>query len=203
MVCLAMRSPEYLNWLSTKRLVALMIRPRTAVLRLRELWHASRSRQIRSDIDLSNLPGVTLQQAVTGTDLASVLDLYKRNPSRLIIAPCDRQALETLLSRKVVFYRILDKVGNHVGNLGYQCARRMFSYLQIDYRYRGGGYALAAQLEGERVVARQCVDCIYAQVFRENYRALSTYFSLGWKVDHEQSTQEYFTLTKALSLVGR
>jgi hypothetical protein len=175
------------------------MRPRLAVLRLRELWHARQSGPVRSNIDLSNLPEIKLHRAVTAADLASVVDLYNRNPSKLIIAPCDQQTLEQMLSQKVVFYQVLDDKGNHVGNLGYQSARRMISYLQIDYHYRGRGYALAAELAGERAVALQGIDHVYAQVFRINRRGLSTFLSLGWKIDYGKSTGEYFVLDKTLS----
>lgn len=87
-----------------------------------------------------------------------MINLYKRNHSRLNIASRNQNALEGMLSRNVIFYRILDKDRNHVGNLGYQCARRMISYLQIDYPYRRRGYALAAELAGERAVALKGVS---------------------------------------------
>ena len=86
-----------------------------------------------------------------------------------------------------------------MGNLGYQGARKMFSYLQIDYSHRSRGYALAADLAGERMAALMGVNCVYAQVFRTNHRALSTFFSLGWRIDHEESTQAYITLKKDLT----
>jgi hypothetical protein len=193
-----MRVLENLNWQTAGRLMGWIRRPRQAVLGLRELLHARKAGPVRSNIDLSNLPEVQLVLAKNSPDLASVILLYKRNPSRFIIAPRSREALEKMLSDNVIFYRILDSRGNHVGNLAYQSARRMFSYLQIDFPYRSQGYGLAAELAGERTLAVQGVQSVYSQVFRNNHRALSTFFSLGWEIDPHQSTNEYLTLKKAL-----
>ena len=202
MVFPEVRVSDYLHWRTAGRLVGHIKRPRLLILQLREYWHARQSGPVHSDIDLSNLPEVELQRATTDSDFESVISLYQRNPSRLIIAPHSRQALDDMVSREVIFYRIMDSEGDHVGNLGYQSARSMFSYLQVDYPYRGRGYALAAELAGERMVAKQGTDCVFAQVFRSNRRALSTFFSLGWQIDHGQSTDEYLALKKCLEVPG-
>jgi hypothetical protein len=129
-----MRVLEYLNWHTVKRLMVWLTRPRQAVLGLRELLHARKAGPVRSNIDLSNLPEVQLVLAKNSPDLASVILLYKRNPSRFIIAPRSREALEKMLSDNVIFYRILDSRGNHVGNLAYQSARRMFLTFHTEAR---------------------------------------------------------------------
>jgi hypothetical protein len=193
-----MKTHDYLHWANAERLISWIRDPRQIFLKLREIWLAGRACPVRSDIDLSRLPEVKLRRAKTVPDLAAVIRLYQVNPSRLNIAPRNQQALDKLLARNVIFFLILDNTGNHVGNLGYQAPRRMLSYLQIDYSRRGRGYGLAAELAVEQIIATQGVRSVYAQVFRRNNRALSTFLSLGWDIDNDRSTEEYFTLKKNL-----
>jgi GNAT superfamily N-acetyltransferase len=104
-----------------------------------------------------------------------------------------------MIARGVEFYRVLDVHGAHVGNMGYQARRQMFSYLQVDFPYRGRGIALAAKLVLEGQIADRGVEVAYAQVFRDNRRALTTLLSLGWEIDDDASTDSYYLLRKRLA----
>lgn len=197
-----MKAHDFPGWGKAERLISWVRSPRQTFLKLREIWYAGRARPVRPDIDLSQLPEVELRRAKTAPELAAVVRLYQRNPSRLNIAPRNQRAFEKLLSRSVIFFLVLDNKGNHVGNVGYQAPRRMLSYLQIEYSLRGRGYGLAAELAAERIIATQGVRNVYAQVFRKNKRALSTFLSLGWEIDSERSIEDYFTLRKNLQMTG-
>lgn len=184
---------------TAKRWLGWVLRPRLSYRRIREMRRAKSAPPVRADLDLSRLPPVTVRQAVQPAELERVLQLYRRNPSALNIAPRTRKSLQEMIARDVEFYLVLDAAGDHVANLGYQAPRQMFSYLQVDFRHRGRGIGLAAKRASEEIIAARGVEVAYLQVFRENRRALSTFFSLGWEIDEDASTDKYYVLQKRLS----
>ena len=184
---------------TAKRWLGWVLRPRLSYRRIREMRRAKSAPPVRDNIDLSKLPLVTVRQAVKAVDLERVLQLYRGNPSALNIAPRTHKSLQGMIAREVEFYLVLDAAGDHVGNLGYQAQRQMFSYLQVDFPHRGRGIALAAKLAAEKVIAARGVEVAYSQVFRENRRALSTNLSLGWEIDEDASTDKYYVLRKRLA----
>lgn len=175
-----------------------ILRPRLAYLRIREARRATKAPPVRDNLSLSALPRVTLRLAETPRDLALVVDLYKRNPSSMNIAPRSIKALESMLSQNTEFYRIFDEKEECVGNYAYQVDRRMLCCLQIEYVRRSRGLALAAMQAIEQLLAQRGINVVYSQVYCGNRRALSTHLSLGWEILEEESTDEYLTLRKIL-----
>jgi hypothetical protein len=175
-----------------------ILRPRLAYLRIREAMHARNAPPVRNNLSLSALPIVTLRLAETPEDLSLVVNLYKRNPSSLTIAPLNTDAVEKMIACNTEFYRIFNIKGEHIGNIAFQVNRRMLSHLTIEYAHRCNGLGLATELAIKKLLVERGIDKIYAQVYRINRRALTHCLSFGYKMVEEQSTQEYFVLRKVL-----
>jgi hypothetical protein len=181
-----------------KRWLGWILRPRHSYRRIRELRHARNAPAVRKDLDTSRLPKVSLRLAASPAEYRLAVDLYRRNPSVMNIAPRSMKEFEQLLARNVEFYLIFDEAGRHVGNYGYQVERSMLGYLQIDFPHRSGGLALAAGQEIERLLAQRGVPVVYGQVYKENRRAQSYLFSSGWELHDEESDKRYYTVRKFL-----
>jgi RimJ/RimL family protein N-acetyltransferase len=181
-----------------KKWLGWILRPRLSYLRIREARRARDAPPVRENLDLSALPKVTVRLAHTPEELSLVVDLYKRNPSKLIIAPRTIADMEKMRARNVEFYRIFDANGEHVGNYGFQVDRRILGYFQIEYARRSGGLGMAAALAAEQLLALRGIDAVYSQIYRENRRALTTCLSIGYEIIEDETTEKYFTLKKLL-----
>lgn len=187
---------------TVKRSLGWILRPGLACRRLREARHAKSAPPVRADLDLSALPRVTVRRAETPEELAQVVELYKRNPSQLCIAPRAMPEMVAMLARNIEFFLYFNEEGQHIGNCGFQVDRRIFGYHQIDFAHRGGGYGMAATLAAEELLAQRGCDILFLQVYRDNRRALTSSLSIGYEIDEAESTERYFTLKKVLKKPG-
>ena len=194
-----MRSRENRDlFITIRRILGWILRPRLSYLRLREIHHARTARPVRDDIALDNVPTVTLIPADNEDRLKEVVRVYTRHPSRLLIAPRKDAAIKELVAKGYEYYLVANESGLVVGAVGWHSCRAMVCHKVIDYRHRSRGYGIATSLALFSLLAKRGYRKCYSQVFKDNRRNISGLLSLGYKIDGEDPEGLYFLLSRDL-----
>lgn len=179
---------------TVKHWLGWILRPGLAYRRIRERKWVGAKKEIRTDLPLENLPLVVAVLAKTPEQLQEVLGIYQRCPSELVKAPRSMAKLKEHIAKSREFYLIKNEAGENVAAIGYNRGKDMMGYLAVEYRYRRGGIGLAASLAIQELKRSQGLRRINGQILRKNTQYLSTTLSLGWQIDEENSTEEYYTI---------
>ncbi len=176
------------------RIVHFLLHPVELQRKLRERWRARQPAKPHTS-PLDGLPAVELQLANNReSDRRTVLELFQRNPSPMVIAPQDKMALDREIEAGNEYYLIRDTRGITVGCLGWKVPKALLLHIIIDFDHRSGGLALAAVRELLLLKQKQNQATAYTQVYRSNWRALNLMHSLGFsELDHQES-ELYYTL---------
>ncbi len=171
-----------------------ILRPRLAYMRIREMRWVKTAGPVRDDLPLDNLPKLELVLAETEDQLKKVVGIYKRCPSSLNIPPRSMAKLREHIAMNKEFYLVRNEQGENVAAIGWIVDQDMAAYLASEYKFRRGGIGLATKIALLDLKRSQGVKRAYGQILRKNTRYLSTNLSLGYKIDEELSTEEYYVI---------
>ena len=172
-------------------------------MRIKELRWIKTAGPIRDDLPLDNLPKVELVLAETEDQLKEVVGIYKRCPSSLNIPPRSMAKLREHIAMNKEFYLVRNAQGENVAAVGWIVDQDMTAYVAAEYKFRRGGIGLALKIALLDLKRSQGVKRAYGQIYRKNTRFLSTNLSLGYKIDEELSTEDYYVIYKDLNPPGQ
>lgn len=179
-----------------------ILRPVLAFRRIREMRWIRTAGPVRNDLPLDHLPKLELVLAETEAQLKKVVGIYKRCPSSLNIPPRSMSKLREFIADNKEFYLVRNEEGVDVAAIGWIVDKDMAAYLAADYKFRRGGIGLATKIALLDLKRSQGVKRAYGQILRSNSRYLSTNLSLGYKIDEELSTEDYYVIYLDLNPSG-
>ncbi len=183
-----------------KFLLGCVLRPRFTYLRFREWRKARDKHKHHPDVDLENLPPVTIILVRDSDEhKTKLLKLFRNNPSPLVLTPWNMKYLEIELRKGVEYYLITNSMDELVGVLGYKPEEKMPGRLIIEYDHRGRGFGISAMKELEKIKHGEGIQEFWGQIYKDNVRMLNLMLSLGYDFVEDRETPEYYMMVKSLS----
>lgn len=110
-----------------------------------------------------------------------LLELYWRNPSKMMIAPDSEEKLAEAVASGIDYYLIHDESNQVIGALGHRPADHYLMHWVTDYSVRRTGFGVAAHVAAEDLVRSKGGSEMRCFVFEKNTRMIASCKNTGWE----------------------